>query len=413
MRVVAAATRNLGQVDESLSTYEALLAVTRREANPLDWAQEQHALGELLTDLGYWYHEADVDLLGRAAEAYGEAAAAAARYDAYAARYSRIRRANAQTHIALRSNDVKLLRRAAEDGATALAEYGHPNNTQWGLSALTIGQNQVLAGIALDDSKLVKAALANFAAADKVITPKNLAYDWAMSKLAEGDALRFLGLKSPRSTKQLKAAVTAYRDGIAVMEDIGNINPYVVFAHTKMVRLQKLIGAKIKPEDKALGAMPEPAVMEFDSATVVVQRGFAQEDQEQFAVKISNASANGEPWAFSFMVDSGYDGSSEPQHNLSYLQATFYSSQLSEPASKTADYSDCGSDEGSGGRITLFYGRRGVTNACVLSKMGQSDAAIWQTVLAELPTLVHKLGDGGNSDALRLYPLFAMMPLLQ
>jgi hypothetical protein len=135
-----------------------------------------------------------------------------------------------------------------------------------------------------------------------------------------------------------------------------------------------------------------------------------QADYEGFDLGISQAVLDGKTMFFRFSMLTDYNSPKKAPSNISLVRIAIDVSSLSDPASRTVNYSSCGDMAFQPGQVRLHYGAESTLNACVLSLMAPSDAAIWQAVWADFPALVHKAALGGDPTAARVDALFALKP---
>ncbi|HEX4504923.1 MAG TPA: hypothetical protein VH722_04265, partial [Alphaproteobacteria bacterium] len=407
-RLLAESMRNTGQTAEAMVLLTKLLAVTGKDSSPLDWARDEEDLGNLYFDLGFSGSDTDTDLLTKAAVAFAAAATGYQHYDSGGYAYMLARQADARARVALRTGDRALLLSAIADGRHALTMEPSTGSEQWGNQAKMLGEDIAAAGPLLDDAALAKEGLATLAKAERILTTKTARVDWAQMRESDGDALSYLGKKGSKNTALLLQAVVAYGEASEAFDEAGGWSDARARTRVKKIRLQQLLGQKLSPGDIALANIPPPAPLMVSDATASVATMYASAQGEGFRVEIDHATLDGKPLQLSLRVITDYNSAGKIPSNLSLLRLAADISGLGDPESQNANYGKCGDLAAQPGEVRLHYGKESALNSCILALMAPADAALWEAVWQDLPALIAKAAQGGDSNAARIDPLFAV-----
>lgn len=228
---------------------------------------------------------------------------------------------------------------------------------------------------------------------------------------SDGDGQSYLGQRGgAKNAKLLAPAAIAYADAQQAFDDVGNWQPDRDRTRLKKVKIQLLLGRPVSPVDQALANIPPPASIDFSTAQLDIAPNGRGPLFDGFAVSIYQAKLNGKVLLPQFHVLTDYASTSRAPNTINLLRIVIRTSSLDDPASKSADYSKCGELAYQPDEVRLHYGNQATLNACILSKMAPADAAVWERIYSDLPTLFHEAAAKGETIAAHFDPLFALMP---
>jgi hypothetical protein len=381
---------------------------TSKAESPLDWA----LIHESMAEIYYWQgltQSTETEKLLAAAEAYGEAAETRG-VERWYTLAMRAKKAETEAHVAVRLDDRTLLDQALADGRRSLDEVGEDNRQQWGNQASWLGRNLVLGGLHFEDAQMLDDALALMAKAEKIITRKTGLADWAQMREAEGDALVYLGNLEPKSTKKLRAAIKAYDDAVAAIEDMGHMDSDR--PKLKRIKLQIALGDKVSAKDRALASIPEPAVIDVSGARLYLQAPYVEPLFEGYETALTFAKIDGQITAFQVFVMTDWSSKEHVPDNLNLLRMSIYKRQFKDDKSREAEFEDCGPFATAGDdQVLLHYGKESYLNGCVLAAMGPTDAATWYGFYRQFPQIIADAAEAGDANAARILTLLEVKPL--
>lgn len=177
--------------------------------------------------------------------------------------------------------------------------------------------------------------------------------------------------------------------------------------------LFKSMVAKTPPADTVVATLapatvkelPAVAPVDFSKASLLITAGDSGSQFDEYRMQLTGAVLNGKPiYGLSFSLLTGYKSVKKTAANIELVQVAIAKSSMADPLSRSGHYEDCGDVAGDADGLRLQYGNQSFRNSCVLKMMAPADAALWQSILQEVPILVHQSGDAMRQE---LDPLFA------
>ncbi len=396
---------SLADLNQPQPAYEILTdLIAKDKVNSIDWSKDQQLLGRVTFDLGY--ETSDTAMLEASVAAYGRAAKAFKRHDAYSSSFATALKNYTVGRIALLTSDAAMLQAAIAEGREAISIVKHAGKLRSN-EAKMLGENMVAAGVMTGDSGLVNDGLKQFVEAKKVLSRKGAKPDWARIREREGDALQFLALRKAKLDKKtLNLAITAFTEAREAFSDIG-WDYDAMLLNDKLATAKGVLSGKIRPDELTL---PKPAPIDVSNATVHIRPNGTNGTFRGFSVTIGQAVLDGKELLIAFNIFSDYASTDRAPKTLELLRMVVSTWSFTEDKSRNADYSLCPQVSRDKGQIRLHYGKQSEYNRCVLSKMGAADAAFWMGVWERLPALVARAAAGGDRTAMDLSALFEIKP---
>jgi len=398
---------SLADLNEPQPAYELLTKlIATDKVNSIDWSKDQQLLGRVTYDLGFTQN--DRAMLEASVAAYGTAAKAFKRHDAYASSFATALKVYTAGRIALLTGDVAMMQAAIAEGREAIAVVKHAGKLRSN-EAKMLGENMVAGGVLLADADLVNEGLKQFVEAKKVLSRKGAKADWARIRENEGDALQFLALRKAKlDKKRLNQALAAFTEAREAFDDIG-WDYDAMLLNDKIVTAKGVLSGKIKPDELTL---PKPAPIDISDATLTLMRNGARGTFEGFMLSLRGASLDGKPITAIFDMYTDYKSDDRIPKNIELVRIVMSTALLTDAKSRDADYRTCPQIAYQPGKVRLHYGRESEHNRCVLSKMAPADAAFWMGIWERIPALVARAAANGDATAQHILPLFEIKPAI-
>lgn len=153
-----------------------------------------------------------------------------------------------------------------------------------------------------------------------------------------------------------------------------------------------------------LGGIESSAAFALTGASIYVR--FSNDRFTEYAVRLSGMTVGEEaPTVMRLSLFSDYFGSKTDVRNLELLRAVFMRSALTDPESRSADYSDCGhvamDTRGSDQQLRLHWGAMSEQNACIMDKMGAGDRERWSAIMVNFGVVLDAITDSALAAEMR------------